>query len=1343
MYPKAQDRVVARTAKLLAGFACCLLLSITSASAVTYYVSPTGSDDSSGLSPATAWLNLDNGDQLGILSPGDTVLALPGTYGLSRDLDFNTDANMANRIYYVCTPGTVTLDDANESHKIFKINGAFTVFDGFTCTNTRDHAVEVKAIRVTLRNLTVYNIEKEGIRVEKSDALIYQCVLRSCGEDAILVKDGALRARIHNNTIHNNLKCGIQLGSKNQLARIFNNIITSNDYGIDGNSTNTAGHNNVWDNLSGNYVDGVADSSGGISADPLFNDTANGDFTLADDSPCINAGMDLGYPYAGSAPDMGAFESAVPVSLVITIAIDTMRADSSYSFEAVGIDGEGDTVEVADLAWSQTFATGAVDETGLFRPDLVGDGEVAVESPEFGLTDTTATMTVVAGTVDSLAVSPMTDTVTAGETRQFNASGWDVNGNVTAELGTLTWTVDGSIGTIDNAGLFTATTTGQGFIGVSSDLGPAAKTDTVWVSPGGVVRIGVAPQENILNVLESSQYECYGFDSEGNKVSYLTDSVSWSASRGIITAGGVYTSPLLPGDCYVHADYEGMHDSGHVSVIANLSYIRVENASGDEFGDTTLTTDCDTTVLQARGYTAGDVPIGPVAVEWEVIGADSVGVRTDSLGSSTTLVLTSPGSIMVEAIDASNRRDSSGTITVQPGVPASLVIAPASVTVSTDSTVQFTTTTYDADDNESSGQIVPTWSVEEGIGTIAAGGLFTPTTPGDGLIIAEGLGFADTAEVTVEAGDLARIEVTPDSTSVSADSTVQFTVVGYDAADNETAAGTITWSVVGGIGTIDATGLFIATTTGTGQIAAESSIGGLTDTTTELTVTPGTLVRMEVSPDVADVRVGDSIQFVATGYDAEDNITPVGFIAWDLLGRVGTLDLDGLFVAEAPGSGQVTAASSLAAVEDTSGLIDVEELLVTAIPLGTQTAVSNQADVPVIGLRIQNYFDTPRELTGVRVRDVSRGAGTAGQIRANAASLSLYLDANNDSLLTIDDSLLAQTLFIGETPTLNLGALTLDPRDAVNLLVALTVDADPRDGDTLDVYLRVGDDLTFADATVASGPDSLNSLGAVVINGMVAGQLSASLSAVATIEPADSAYHLLTVDIPRNGYETDNLGALSLENTGTATAADIDAFVLYQDDGNDVWTGEDDETALGEFVFTGSQWTLSGLSAVLNDAANRFYVGARLVRFPTNGATISLQLPVNAVSVSSGNDGPIDSPVAPGGTATIQTSESVAIRAVDLPSQTLIPGEVSPPVLALEFSNTYASPAALDSLNLTLDFEAPNGGTQAQLLSQVDSVLIYVSRDGDVSQTTDTDTLLAAVTISNSTDIMAVIGGYT
>jgi len=55
-------------------------------------------------------------------------------------------------------------------------------------------------------------------------------------------------------------------------------------------------------------INAGAFQTGNISVDPQFVDLTVPDVHLRPGSPCIDAGVDVGLPYLGSAPDMGAFE---------------------------------------------------------------------------------------------------------------------------------------------------------------------------------------------------------------------------------------------------------------------------------------------------------------------------------------------------------------------------------------------------------------------------------------------------------------------------------------------------------------------------------------------------------------------------------------------------------------------------------------------------------------------------------------------------------------------------------------------------------------------------------------------------------------------------------------------------------------------------------------------------------------------------------------------------------------------------------------------------------------------------------------------------------------------------
>ncbi|MFQ5859074.1 MAG: right-handed parallel beta-helix repeat-containing protein, partial [Anaerolineae bacterium] len=123
--------------------------------------------------------------------------------------------------------------------------------------------------------------------------------------------------RVYNNVFYNCGDAGIGSGVRLDEADntvVTNNIIALNDEeGITGNAigNSTISHNlflfkHEWHQPVG---------SDHVIGDPLFVDPAVGDFHLQASSPAIDRGTDMGLPYAGSAPDIGAYEYGLPSAI--------------------------------------------------------------------------------------------------------------------------------------------------------------------------------------------------------------------------------------------------------------------------------------------------------------------------------------------------------------------------------------------------------------------------------------------------------------------------------------------------------------------------------------------------------------------------------------------------------------------------------------------------------------------------------------------------------------------------------------------------------------------------------------------------------------------------------------------------------------------------------------------------------------------------------------------------------------------------------------------------------------------------------------------------------------------
>ncbi len=88
----------------------------------------------------------------------------------------------------------------------------------------------------------------------------------------------------------------------------FVNTIVYNNPGMYSSNLNLDFEGYAAVNYCDMPVPSGATGSNNINQDPQFLNPGDYDFHLAETSPCIDAGTDIGYEYIGQAPDMGCFE---------------------------------------------------------------------------------------------------------------------------------------------------------------------------------------------------------------------------------------------------------------------------------------------------------------------------------------------------------------------------------------------------------------------------------------------------------------------------------------------------------------------------------------------------------------------------------------------------------------------------------------------------------------------------------------------------------------------------------------------------------------------------------------------------------------------------------------------------------------------------------------------------------------------------------------------------------------------------------------------------------------------------------------------------------------------------
>jgi parallel beta-helix repeat protein len=165
-------------------------------------------------------------------------------------------------------------------------------------------------------NIVVGSPNRSGIilgahdsTVSINNVVIKNNIIYNNADVGILIKyEPISNIRIYNNVIYSNAS-GILILTAIDHLEIVNNILASNRGGhieISGNLTNDLVTHNLYDQPA-SVGSGVTDAHP-VFGNPLFVDANNGDFHLQAGSPAIDAGVDVGIPYLGAAPDLGAFE---------------------------------------------------------------------------------------------------------------------------------------------------------------------------------------------------------------------------------------------------------------------------------------------------------------------------------------------------------------------------------------------------------------------------------------------------------------------------------------------------------------------------------------------------------------------------------------------------------------------------------------------------------------------------------------------------------------------------------------------------------------------------------------------------------------------------------------------------------------------------------------------------------------------------------------------------------------------------------------------------------------------------------------------------------------------------
>ena len=429
-----------------------------------------------------------------------------------------------------------------------------------------------------------------------------------------------------------------------------------------------------------------------------------------------------------------------------------------------------------------------------------------------------ATSSTVAVTVDqslhSISVSPTSASLNENDTQQFAAAGYDQFGQPMSTPPAFTWSVINGLGSVDASGLYTATTlAGNATIkafasGVSGTASVAIVNATPTVATPASATLDSAGTTASLNVLGSDDGGEGNLTYTWSATSIPSGAASPTYSINGTNAAKAATATFSSAGTYLLSvkitDSAGLFTTSNVTLVVGqmLTSIAVSPSN-----PTMLTSGVQSFTATAYDQFNAVMATQP-SFNWNASAGviDSTGSYT-AAGSSGSDVITATSGLVV---------GSTGVTIVDIGVAAA---TPNPVTGRTTTLTEFgpsagLTFTWSAT-SIPSGAAQPTYSVngtnsaQTTQATFYAAGdyIFQVTITGSG-------GLSATSDVSVTVNQaLQSITVTPGSAAINENNTQQFTAAGYDQFGQPMSTPpAFTWSVINGLGSVNASGLYTAAT---------------------------------------------------------------------------------------------------------------------------------------------------------------------------------------------------------------------------------------------------------------------------------------------------------------------------------------------------------------------------------------------------------------------------------------------------------------------------------------------------------------------------------------------------
>jgi len=645
-----------------------------------------------------------------------------------------------------------------------------------------------------------------------------------------------------------------------------------------------------------------------------------------------------------------------------------INVGSSRKFNIIASDYNNQQVPVNPI-WSVTNGLGYIRSDGVFYANQKFTeqfGRVIATIPQLGNDATPIKaetyVRLKPAPAEKIILNSQSITIASGDEYQIIAYVYDAYGNLREE--TVYWEVIGDIGSIDDTGKFTAKKVGTGKIRATLFSGKYSDCQTEVVF-GDLTELIISPKFVELEAGNIQNFTVTGIDQYENIIN-IYPIFSVSGGVGNINNDGKFLA-TNSGKGEVVATLAGLQCRAEVQVNAG----ELKKISVEPFIEyIPISTDEKVYKKQfiAFGWDAGGNPKPIIDLKWQVddtagkIDKNGLFVSTDNYSGTSFGNIVINGSLFAFGKSQNGKEISKKSVLViyhnEPEPPSQLAI---SFENNPPGLPELTLVVGEEQKLEATGinsknqriAVRPDWEIIGDVGIIDTNGKLRATKVGNGILMATYGSMTAEANLEVTPGLLHEIVVEPEFLDLEVGEFCQISVFGYDFYGNSLEIDSISY-ISDGIVDIEqkqnSSAAIIARQSGFGHIAAQvgNNIKGYTNIFVKPRQNQQTIDKIKptsfpinqslrlIYPNPLSIPVGKNQKFTVYKYSANEVLTELTDVTWQVSEEIGTIGQDGVFRAKNTGDGYVfmkdntgyTASAYLQVIELDSKETEIEQIFI-------------------------------------------------------------------------------------------------------------------------------------------------------------------------------------------------------------------------------------------------------------------------------------------------------------------------------------------------------------------------------------------------------------------------------